>query len=114
LAYKKEKIFKDAELDDFKYYVWKTHLLSNYQLVFNEVTDCTFIYWIRELYSLFLNHISSNPVEMKRFKFLALGFQDCETQIKSVNHLENKMELFETYKQELLDTLQDVNAFPSI
>lgn len=45
---------------------------------------------------------------MKRFKFLALGLQDCETQLKSASHLENKMELFEAYKQELIDTLQDV------
>lgn len=109
LAPKKDKIFKDAEYEDFKYYFWKNNFLAQYQIIFKDVCDCSFLYWTKDLLPLFFGHIAENPLEMKRIKFLNLAIEDCHSQLLSIQHLDNTKEIYNAFKEEVLEHFYNVN-----
>ena len=102
LGNKKDGLFKDTELGDFKYLVWKWDIISQHRKYIDEATDCSVLYWTKDLIPLFYAEIYRNPNELKRIKFLNMAIADAVPLLKSAVHLENKDELYQDFKKEVI------------
>lgn len=103
LSTKKDTLLKDKEFDDLRYELWRLDIISDFKFHVSEITDCSLIYWTRELIPTFYQHIYQNPSEMKRLEFLHLAFCDTENQLRSTLHLEDSSELLNEFKEFILE-----------
>lgn len=100
---KKDPLIKEKEFDDLRYELWRLDIISDYKYHVADITDCSLIYWTRDLIPIFYQHIYQNPTEMKRLEFLHLSYADTENQLKSALHLEDNMELLNEFKEFILE-----------
>lgn len=60
-------LFKDEEYEDLKYLLWKYEILNNYKSILEELTDCSFLYGLSDLYPSFFEFSYKN---LNKFSFL--------------------------------------------
>ncbi|KAF0700829.1 Aste57867_8680 [Aphanomyces stellatus] len=69
--------------------VWKLHVLCDFQRKIRQATDCSFLYWSRELLSLFVQDMYSVPENANRVQYVLAGFLDAIKVLKMAGHEEN-------------------------
>lgn len=95
-------ILRESETEDLRYLLWKYEVVSNYQCYINEATECTFLYWSKDLIPIFFSYVNQNPSEVKRLKFILLALNDGIYQMKQALHLQNGEDLIKSFKKEVL------------
>ncbi|RHZ12029.1 hypothetical protein DYB37_005167 [Aphanomyces astaci] len=86
--------------------VWKLHVLCDFQRKIRLATDCSFLYWSRELLTLFVQDMYSVPENASRIQYLA-GFLDAIKVLKTAGHEENAVayyvEAFASFVEEVVE-----------
>ncbi|CAK4616836.1 unnamed protein product [Aphanomyces euteiches] len=69
--------------------VWKLQVLCDFQRKIRLATDCSFLYWSRELLALFMQDMYSVPENANRMQYVLAGFLDAVKVLKMAGHEEN-------------------------
>ncbi|ETV96488.1 hypothetical protein, variant 2 [Aphanomyces invadans] len=69
--------------------LWKLQLLCDFQRKIRLATDCSFLYWSRELLTLFVQDMYSVPENANRIQYVLAGFLDAIKVLKMAGHEEN-------------------------
>ncbi|ETV68222.1 hypothetical protein, variant [Aphanomyces astaci] len=87
--------------------VWKLHVLCDFQRKIRLATDCSFLYWSRELLTLFVQDMYSVPENASRIQYVLAGFLDAIKVLKTAGHEENAVayyvEAFASFVEEVVE-----------
>ncbi|XP_061108676.1 WASH complex subunit 4 isoform X2 [Conger conger] len=107
------KTFKDEELLPLQLVLKKLDLISELRERVKVQCDCSFMYWHRAVFPIYLDDVYDNAVDAARVHYMFSALRDCVPTMLHARHLESCDQLLESYdtetmlvfKEHLLDKL---------
>ena len=100
-------VFRDTEYSDILSLLRQWEVLGSFWERLKRVCTCTCLYSNRHLFSLFLQSIYDNFNQAERLPYILAAMQDCTPTLCAAKHLESNMELYDAYRKELLEEIDE-------
>mmetsp|Transcript_10644 Transcript_10644/g.20610 ORF Transcript_10644/g.20610 Transcript_10644/m.20610 type:complete len:1014 (+) Transcript_10644:358-3399(+) len=92
--------------------LWKLELSVDLDTWVHKATDCSFLYWARELHTPFLNYLYNDSANVHRLKYLYQALEDATELVRSSVHVESSADLHSLYVDDLLSELRNLLIMP--
>lgn len=102
----RQKAMKDDEVQVLWQCVSDLDTIGNFKSRLLQSVDCSFIYWHKVTFPIYLNFISENPPECFKLKYFLQALEDCEASIGKVHHLSSPSTLTQDFQQSIATQLQ--------
>ncbi|KAG7274770.1 hypothetical protein CRUP_015757 [Coryphaenoides rupestris] len=97
------KTFKDEELLPLQLVLKKLDLMSELKERVRLQCDCSFLYWHRAVFPIYLDDVYDNAVDSARLHYMFSALRDCVPCMLHAKHVESCDQLLETYHKEIMD-----------
>jgi WASH complex subunit 7 len=74
--------------------------------------NCDFLYWYRDFYPLYLNHLYQNPLQAHRIHYFFACLRDCVPVLKASKHEESDTKLIDAFRAEIEENLEQCIVMP--
>ncbi|XP_039617760.1 WASH complex subunit 4 [Polypterus senegalus] len=101
------KTFKDEELLSLQLILKKLDLVSELQDRVRIHCDCSFLYWHRAVFPIYLDDVYDNAVDASRIHYMFSALRDCVLAMLGARHLESSEQLLENYDREIMDVFKE-------
>ncbi|XP_064632766.1 WASH complex subunit 4-like isoform X2 [Lineus longissimus] len=97
----KMRCFKDDELSTLYSTLKKLDMLSDLRYKLRQACDCSFLYWHRVIFPIYLNDLFENAVDAHRIHYMVGALKDCVPPMKVTQHLASAENLLEVFDKEI-------------
>ncbi|KAJ3596591.1 hypothetical protein NHX12_002996 [Muraenolepis orangiensis] len=97
------KTFKDEELLPLQLVLKKLDLMSELKERVRLQCDCSFLYWHRAVFPIYLDDVYDNAVDSARLHYMFSALRDCVPCMLHAKHVESCDQLLECYRTEIMD-----------
>ncbi|XP_053742300.1 WASH complex subunit 4 [Synchiropus splendidus] len=101
------KTFKDEELLPLQLVLKKLDLISELSERVKLECDCSFLYWHRAVFPIYLDDVYDNAVDAARLHYMFSALRDGVTCMMHTKHLESCDQLLESYDKEIMDVFNE-------
>ncbi|XP_072038890.1 WASH complex subunit 4-like [Amphiura filiformis] len=95
------KAFKDDELLSFKAVMNKLTLISDLREQLRAACNCSFLYWHRVVFPLYLADRFENAVDAHRLHYMFGALADCAMPIKMSQHMDSPADVLQAFDKEI-------------
>ncbi|XP_059151833.1 WASH complex subunit 4-like isoform X4 [Physella acuta] len=103
----KLKAFKEDEFQSLDDTIRRLDLISELRPKIREACDCSFIYWHRVIFPLYLDDLCENVTDTHRIHYMFAALRDCVSQMKVARHLESSEKLLEAFDREIMRNVNE-------
>eukprot|EP00004_Rigifila_ramosa_P020162 TRINITY_DN521_c1_g2_i4.p1 TRINITY_DN521_c1_g2~~TRINITY_DN521_c1_g2_i4.p1 ORF type:complete len:1097 (+),score=319.76 TRINITY_DN521_c1_g2_i4:490-3291(+) len=100
---KQLNMLKESEWEDLSISLRKLDLISELVETIHRASDCTFMYWARDLLPAYFQHVYNNPDELYKLQYLFSAVQDAAPILSGAPQQAHPRELIDLYKKEVHD-----------
>ncbi|CAL1541419.1 unnamed protein product [Lymnaea stagnalis] len=97
----KMRAFKEDELQSLDDTLKRLDIISELRVKVREACDCSFIYWHRVIFPLYLDDLCETVTDTHRVHYMFAALRDCVPQMGVVKHLETSLKLKEAFDREI-------------
>nr|XP_006633158.1 PREDICTED: WASH complex subunit 7 [Lepisosteus oculatus] len=101
------KTFKDEELLPLQLVLKKLDLISELRERVKVQCDCSFLYWHRAVFPIYLDDVYDTAVDAARIHYMFSALRDCVPAMLHAKHLACAEQLLESYDHEIMDVLNE-------
>ncbi|KAM9807729.1 WASH complex subunit 4 [Neosynchiropus ocellatus] len=101
------KTFKDEELLPLQLVLKKLDLISELIERVKLECDCSFLYWHRAVFPIYLDDVYDNAVDAARLHYMFSALRDGVTCMMHTKHLESCDQLLESYDKEIMEVFNE-------
>uniref|UniRef100_A0A4W3I8L6 WASH complex subunit 4 n=1 Tax=Callorhinchus milii TaxID=7868 RepID=A0A4W3I8L6_CALMI len=101
------KTFRDEELLPLQVVLKKLDLVTELRERVRVLCDCSFLYWHRTIFPIYLDDVYDNAVDAARVHYMFSALRDCVPPMKHARHLESTQLLLECFDKEIMDVLNE-------
>ncbi|XP_051918259.1 WASH complex subunit 4 [Hippocampus zosterae] len=101
------KTFRDEELLPLQLVLKKLDLISELSERVKLQCDCSFLYWHRAVFPIYLDDVYENAVDAARIHYMFSALRDCVPSMMQTKHLESYDQLLESYDKEIMDVFNE-------
>ncbi|KAG9334957.1 hypothetical protein JZ751_006280 [Albula glossodonta] len=101
------KTFKDEELLPLQLVLKKLDLISELRERVKVQCDCSFLYWHRAVFPIYLDDVYDNAVDAARIHYMFSALRDCVPTMLHARHLESCDQLLESYDNETMQVFNE-------
>ncbi|XP_069766077.1 WASH complex subunit 4 isoform X3 [Narcine bancroftii] len=101
------KTFRDEELLVLQVVLKKLDLISELRERIQVLCNCSFLYWHRTIFPIYLDDIYDSAVDSARIHYMFSALRDCVPPMMYVRHLESTHMLLECFDKETTDVLNE-------
>nr|XP_033806701.1 LOW QUALITY PROTEIN: WASH complex subunit 4 [Geotrypetes seraphini] len=101
------KTFKDEELLPLQLVMKKMDLISELRERVRGQCDCSFLYWHRAVFPIYLDDVYEHAVDAARLHYMFSALQNCVPAMMYAKHLESYDELLDCYDSEIMHILSE-------
>ncbi|XP_071485715.1 WASH complex subunit 4-like [Diadema antillarum] len=101
------KCFKEDELSSFKSLMNKLAAISDLRTRLREACNCSFLYWHRVVFPLYLADRFENAVDAHRLHYMMGALADCVAPMKQTRHLDSTTILLDCFDREINGQLKE-------
>uniref|UniRef100_A0A671RBR3 WASH complex subunit 7-like n=1 Tax=Sinocyclocheilus anshuiensis TaxID=1608454 RepID=A0A671RBR3_9TELE len=101
------KTFKDEELLPLQLVLKKLDLISELRERVKVQCDCSFLYWHRTVFPIYLDDVYENAVDAARIHYMFSALRDCVPTMLHAKHMESCDQLLECYDTEIMEILNE-------
>ncbi|XP_056595412.1 WASH complex subunit 4 [Triplophysa dalaica] len=99
------KTFKDEELLPLQLVMKKLDLISELRERVKVQCDCSFLYWHRTVFPIYLDDVYENAVDAARIHYMFSALRDCVPTMLYAKHMESCDQLLACYDTEIMEIL---------
>ncbi|KAB5565725.1 hypothetical protein PHYPO_G00244840 [Pangasianodon hypophthalmus] len=96
------KTFKDEELLPLQLVLKKLDLISELRERVKVQCDCSFLYWHRAVFPIYLDDVYDNAMDAARIHYMFSALRDCVPTMLYAKHMESCEQLLECYDSEIM------------
>jgi WASH complex subunit 7 len=93
----------NASFEEIKILLLRLETIANFDSVLTTATDCSFIYWSRELMDIYFGHVFTNPSKCQELKHIIAALEDPKPILTAQVHLPEKNALIQNYEKSITD-----------
>ncbi|XP_048863417.1 WASH complex subunit 4 isoform X1 [Brienomyrus brachyistius] len=97
------KTFKDEELLPLQLVLKKLDLISEIRERVKIQCDCSFLYWHRAVFPIYLDDVYDHAVDAARIHYMFSALRDCVPSMLYARHLDTCDQLLENYDKEIME-----------
>uniref|UniRef100_A0A3B3TAL3 WASH complex subunit 4 n=1 Tax=Paramormyrops kingsleyae TaxID=1676925 RepID=A0A3B3TAL3_9TELE len=97
------KTFKDEELLPLQLVLKKLDLISEIRERVKVQCDCSFLYWHRAVFPIYLDDVYDHAVDAARIHYMFSALRDCVPSMLHARHLDTCDQLLENYDKEIME-----------
>ncbi|XP_077568439.1 WASH complex subunit 4 [Stigmatopora nigra] len=97
------KTFKDEELLPLQLVLKKLDLISELSERVKLQCECSFLYWHRAVFPIYLDDVYDNAVDAARIHYMFSALRDCVPAMLQSKHMESPDQLLGNYDKEITD-----------
>uniref|UniRef100_H2ZRK5 WASH complex subunit 4 n=1 Tax=Latimeria chalumnae TaxID=7897 RepID=H2ZRK5_LATCH len=101
------KTFKDEELLPLQVVLKKLDLISELRERVRTLCDCSFLYWHRAVFPIYLDDVYDSAVDAARIHYMFSALRDCVLGMMYSKHLESPELLLECYDKETMEMFKE-------
>ncbi|MCJ8735992.1 hypothetical protein PDJAM_G00253750 [Pangasius djambal] len=101
------KTFKDEELLPLQLVLRKLDLISELRERVKVQCDCSFLYWHRAVFPIYLDDVYDNAVDAARIHYMFSALRDCVPTMLYAKHMESCEQLLECYDSEIMGVFNE-------
>uniref|UniRef100_A0A4W6ESX5 WASH complex subunit 4 n=1 Tax=Lates calcarifer TaxID=8187 RepID=A0A4W6ESX5_LATCA len=101
------KTFKDEELLPLQLVLKKLDLISELRERVKLQCDCSFLYWHRAVFPIYLDDVYDNAVDAARIHYMFSALRDSVLSMLYAKHMELCDQLLESYDKEIMDVFKE-------
>uniref|UniRef100_A0A672GP26 WASH complex subunit 4 n=1 Tax=Salarias fasciatus TaxID=181472 RepID=A0A672GP26_SALFA len=101
------KTFKDEELLPLQLVLKKLDLISELSERVKLQCDCSFLYWHRAVFPIYLDDVYDNAVDAARIHYMFSALRDSVPCMLHTKHMESCDQLLESYDKEIMDVFNE-------
>ncbi|KAK3526209.1 hypothetical protein QTP70_017756, partial [Hemibagrus guttatus] len=101
------KTFKDEELLPLQLVLKKLDLISELRERVRVQCDCSFLYWHRAVFPIYLDDVYDNAVDAARIHYMFSALRDCVPTMLYAKHMESCEQLLECYDNEIIEVFHE-------
>uniref|UniRef100_A0AAR2L3F5 WASH complex subunit 4 n=1 Tax=Pygocentrus nattereri TaxID=42514 RepID=A0AAR2L3F5_PYGNA len=101
------KTFKDEELLPLQLVLKKLDLISELRERVKVQCDCSFLYWHRAIFPIYLDDVYENAVDAARIHYMFSALRDSVPTMLHAKHMESCEQLLECYDKEIIDVFNE-------
>ncbi|CAI5664756.1 unnamed protein product [Oreochromis niloticus] len=101
------KTFKDEELLPLQLVLKKLDLISELSERVKLQCDCSFLYWHRAVFPIYLDDVYDNAVDAARIHYMFSALRDSVLSMMHSKHMESCDQLLESYDKEIMDVFKE-------
>ncbi|KAM8892119.1 WASH complex subunit 4 isoform 2-T4 [Spinachia spinachia] len=101
------KTFKDEELLPLQLVLKKLDLISELSERVKLQCDCSFLYWHRAVFPIYLDDVYDNAVDAARMHYMFSALRDSVPSMLYAKHMESCDQLLESYDKEIMDVFNE-------
>ncbi|XP_066561354.1 WASH complex subunit 4 [Amia ocellicauda] len=101
------KTFKDEELLPLQLFLKKLDLISELRERVKVQCDCSFLFWHRAVFPIYLDDVYDNAVDAARIHYMFSALRDCVPAMLHAKHLATYDQLLESYDKEIMDVFNE-------
>uniref|UniRef100_A0A672YK70 WASH complex subunit 4 n=1 Tax=Sphaeramia orbicularis TaxID=375764 RepID=A0A672YK70_9TELE len=101
------KTFKDEELLPLQLVLKKLDLISELSERVKLQCDCSFLYWHRAVFPIYLDDVYDNAVDAARIHYMFSALRDSVPSMLHAKHMESCDQLLESYDREIMDVFNE-------
>lgn len=101
------KTFKDEELPPLQLVLKKLDLISELSERVKLQCDCSFLYWHRAVFPIYLDDVYDNAVDAARIHYMFSALRDSVPSMLHAKHMESCDQLLESYDKEIMDVFHE-------
>ncbi|TWW75650.1 WASH complex subunit 4 [Takifugu flavidus] len=101
------KTFKDEELLPLQLVLKKLELISELRERVKLQCDCSFLYWHRAVFPIYLDDVYDNAVDAARIHYMFSALRDSVPSMLHAKHMESCDQLLESYDKEIMDVFNE-------
>ncbi|XP_033098788.1 WASH complex subunit 4-like isoform X2 [Anneissia japonica] len=101
------KAFRDDEFANFRNILMKMEVMSDLRGKLKEACDCSFVYWHRVIFPIYVADRYANAVDAHRLHYMFAALADCVAPMKHSHHLESNEDLLAAFFKEIEENLED-------
>ncbi|TSM52349.1 WASH complex subunit 4 [Bagarius yarrelli] len=102
------KTFKDEELLPLQLVLKKLDLISELEERVKMQCDCSFLYWHRAVFPIYLDDVYDTAVDAARIHYMFSALRDCVPTMLYARHMESCKQLLECYDNEIMEVFNEV------
>lgn len=103
----KLKAFRDDEKVSLDDTLRKLELICTLREKLRAACDCSFMYWHRVIFPLYLDDLCENVTDTHRVHYMFGALRDCVTPMMVVRHLPSAQVLLDSFDQEITKTMKE-------
>uniref|UniRef100_A0A3Q3L940 WASH complex subunit 4 n=1 Tax=Labrus bergylta TaxID=56723 RepID=A0A3Q3L940_9LABR len=103
------KTFKDEELPPLQLVLKKLDLISELSERVKLQCDCSFLYWHRAVFPIYLDDVYDNAVDAARIHYMFSALRDSVPSMLHAKHMESCDQLLESYDKEIMDVILNLD-----
>jgi len=100
------KAFKDEELTSILATLRRLDIMCDFQQRLHEACDCSFVYWHRVIFPIYLADVFEHTVDAQRIHYMFGALRDCVPMMSMTRHLESPQELLNSFNIEINEQFQ--------
>ncbi|XP_075894005.1 WASH complex subunit 4 [Nelusetta ayraudi] len=101
------KTFKDEELLPLQLVLKKLDLISELSERVKVQCDCSFLYWHRAVFPIYLDDVYDNAVDAARIHYMFSALRDSVPFMLHAKHMESCDQLLQSYDKEIMDVFNE-------
>uniref|UniRef100_A0A672LUB6 WASH complex subunit 4 n=1 Tax=Sinocyclocheilus grahami TaxID=75366 RepID=A0A672LUB6_SINGR len=101
------KTFKDEELLPLQLVLKKLDLISELRERVKVQCDCSFLYWHRTVFPIYLDDVYENAVDAARIHYMFSALRDCVPTMLHAKHMESCDQLLKCYDTAIMEILNE-------
>uniref|UniRef100_A0A671TVV7 WASH complex subunit 4 n=1 Tax=Sparus aurata TaxID=8175 RepID=A0A671TVV7_SPAAU len=101
------KTFKDEELLPLQLVLKKLDLISELSERVKLQCDCSFLYWHRAVFPIYLDDVYDNAVDAARIHYMFSALRDSVPSMLHAKHMESCDQLLESYDKEIMNVFNE-------
>ena len=99
-------------LERMQNYLRKLEAINTLSESIEVACNTDFLYWYRDFYPLYLNHLYQNPIQAHRIHYFFACLRDCVPVLKEIHHEESKTALVDAFRTEIEENLDECIVRP--
>lgn len=100
------RTFREEELLPLQLLLKKLDLISELRERVKSQCDCSFLYWHRSVFPIYLDQVYDNAVDAARLHYMFSALRDCVPCMLHAKHLESCDQLLESYDTEIMEVFR--------
>ncbi|XP_076863449.1 WASH complex subunit 4 isoform X1 [Brachyhypopomus gauderio] len=101
------KTFKDEELLPLQLVLKKLDLIGELQERVKVHSDCSFLYWHRAIFPIYLDDVYDNAVDAARMHYMFSALRDSVPTMLYAKHMESCEQLLDSYDKEIMEVFTE-------